>query len=144
MHLYIFIYNACFVGHISLPAQVLNVAVIVLSAPINDNIGEDIHALLLAYNIFFFPQKEDLRAVVDYLRADGDVSLIGLWGRSMGAVTRFYSCTFYTSVSFIQSRCSQFNACKPRSLILAMKGCQKCLFNVIDVKISPWMLECLI
>ncbi|XP_057489177.1 uncharacterized protein LOC130775095 isoform X2 [Actinidia eriantha] len=32
-------------------------------------------------------EKEDLRAVVDYLRADGDVSLIGLWGRSMGAVT---------------------------------------------------------
>ncbi|GFZ14078.1 alpha/beta-Hydrolases superfamily protein [Actinidia rufa] len=33
-------------------------------------------------------EKEDLRAVVDYLRADGNVSLIGLWGRSMGAVTR--------------------------------------------------------
>lgn len=32
-------------------------------------------------------EKDDLRAVVDYLRADGNVSLIGLWGRSMGAVT---------------------------------------------------------
>ncbi|KAF2287830.1 hypothetical protein GH714_002876 [Hevea brasiliensis] len=32
-------------------------------------------------------QKDDLRAVVDYLRQDGNVSLIGLWGRSMGAVT---------------------------------------------------------
>ncbi|XAR54613.1 hypothetical protein NMG60_11029831 [Bertholletia excelsa] len=32
-------------------------------------------------------EKEDLRCVVDYLRADGNVSLIGLWGRSMGAVT---------------------------------------------------------
>ncbi|KAK9903092.1 hypothetical protein M0R45_001233 [Rubus argutus] len=31
--------------------------------------------------------KDDLRTVVDYLRADGNVSLIGLWGRSMGAVT---------------------------------------------------------
>ncbi|KAK8643585.1 hypothetical protein V6N13_012873 [Hibiscus sabdariffa] len=32
-------------------------------------------------------EKYDLKAVVDYLRADGNVSLIGLWGRSMGAVT---------------------------------------------------------
>lgn len=32
-------------------------------------------------------EKDDLKAVVDYLRADGNVSLIGLWGRSMGAVT---------------------------------------------------------
>ncbi|KAL8524805.1 hypothetical protein ACS0TY_014426 [Phlomoides rotata] len=32
-------------------------------------------------------EKDDLRAVVDYLRSDGNVSLIGLWGRSMGAVT---------------------------------------------------------
>ncbi|XP_022642719.1 uncharacterized protein LOC106775119 isoform X3 [Vigna radiata var. radiata] len=31
--------------------------------------------------------EDDLRAVVNYLRADGNVSLIGLWGRSMGAVT---------------------------------------------------------
>ncbi|KAM7258796.1 hypothetical protein ACFE04_014537 [Oxalis oulophora] len=32
-------------------------------------------------------EKDDLKAVVDYLRSDGNVSLIGLWGRSMGAVT---------------------------------------------------------
>ncbi|EXC05734.1 hypothetical protein L484_011315 [Morus notabilis] len=32
-------------------------------------------------------EKDDLRAIVEYLRADGNVSLIGLWGRSMGAVT---------------------------------------------------------
>ncbi|CAN0856216.1 Uncharacterized protein YqkD [Linum grandiflorum] len=32
-------------------------------------------------------EKDDLRSVVDYLRRDGNVSLIGLWGRSMGAVT---------------------------------------------------------
>ncbi|XP_022930530.1 uncharacterized protein LOC111436957 isoform X1 [Cucurbita moschata] len=31
-------------------------------------------------------EKDDLKAVVEYLRADGNVSLIGLWGRSMGAV----------------------------------------------------------
>ncbi|CDY18119.1 uncharacterized protein LOC103833638 [Brassica rapa] len=32
-------------------------------------------------------EKDDLKAVVEYLRQDGNVSLIGLWGRSMGAVT---------------------------------------------------------
>ncbi|PIN15495.1 putative alpha/beta hydrolase [Handroanthus impetiginosus] len=32
-------------------------------------------------------EKDDLRAVVNYLRSDRNVSLIGLWGRSMGAVT---------------------------------------------------------
>lgn len=37
-----------------------------------------------------FLQKDDLRAVVNYLRTDGNVSCIGLWGRSMGAVTRSY------------------------------------------------------
>ncbi|KAL6503432.1 hypothetical protein OROGR_025355 [Orobanche gracilis] len=34
-------------------------------------------------------EKDDLKAVVDYLRGDGNNSLIGLWGRSMGAVTSF-------------------------------------------------------
>lgn len=33
-------------------------------------------------------QKNDLKSVVDHLRKDGNVSMIGLWGRSMGAVTR--------------------------------------------------------
>ncbi|KAI3524047.1 hypothetical protein L1887_02661 [Cichorium endivia] len=32
-------------------------------------------------------EKDDLKSVVDYLRSDGNVSLIALWGRSMGAVT---------------------------------------------------------
>jgi len=32
-------------------------------------------------------EKEDLKAVVNYLRTDGNISCIGLWGRSMGAVT---------------------------------------------------------
>ncbi|KAH9616455.1 hypothetical protein KSS87_006769 [Heliosperma pusillum] len=32
-------------------------------------------------------EKDDLKAVVEYLRSDGNVSTIGLWGRSMGAVT---------------------------------------------------------
>ncbi|KAG6488211.1 hypothetical protein ZIOFF_056970 [Zingiber officinale] len=35
-------------------------------------------------------EKDDLKAVVDYLRTDGNVSCIGLWGRSMGAVSRFF------------------------------------------------------
>ncbi|KAI4369604.1 hypothetical protein MLD38_018029 [Melastoma candidum] len=32
-------------------------------------------------------EKDDLKAVVEHLRGDGNVSMIGLWGRSMGAVT---------------------------------------------------------
>lgn len=32
-------------------------------------------------------EKDDLKAVVECLRSDGNVSMIGLWGRSMGAVT---------------------------------------------------------
>ncbi|XP_077219470.1 alpha/beta-Hydrolases superfamily protein isoform X3 [Tasmannia lanceolata] len=32
-------------------------------------------------------EKDDLKAVVNHLRSEGNVSCIGLWGRSMGAVT---------------------------------------------------------
>jgi alpha/beta superfamily hydrolase len=32
-------------------------------------------------------EKEDLKAVVEYLRLEGKTSKIGLWGRSMGAHT---------------------------------------------------------
>jgi len=39
------------------------------------------------FDILDCSQKDDLTAVVNYLRNDGNVSLIGLWGRSMGAVT---------------------------------------------------------
>lgn len=45
--------------------------------------------------MIYFLQKDDLKSVVDYLRSDGNVSLIGLWGRSMGAVTRFTSFSSY-------------------------------------------------
>lgn len=34
-----------------------------------------------------FYEKDDLAAVVDYLRSTGTVSTIALWGRSMGAAT---------------------------------------------------------
>lgn len=56
-----------------------------------------IKAIILIVFLRVF-QKDDLKAVVDYLRSDGNVSMIGLWGRSMGAVTRF-SCalSFFTS-----------------------------------------------
>lgn len=32
-------------------------------------------------------EKDDLSVAIDHLRASGDVSTIGLWGRSMGAAT---------------------------------------------------------
>lgn len=32
-------------------------------------------------------EKDDLKTVIDYLRLTQKVSTIGLWGRSMGAVT---------------------------------------------------------
>ncbi|KAI4317722.1 hypothetical protein L6164_025570 [Bauhinia variegata] len=44
-------------------------------------------------------EKDDLKAVVDYLRADGNVSLIGLWGRSMGAVTSLMYCAEDPSIA---------------------------------------------
>ena len=34
-----------------------------------------------------YHEKEDLNCVVEHLRKSGKVSLIGLWGRSMGAAT---------------------------------------------------------
>jgi len=34
-----------------------------------------------------FYEQDDLMAVIEYLRASGLVSRIGLWGRSMGAAT---------------------------------------------------------
>lgn len=49
-------------------------------------------------NLFKLFQKDDLKAVVEYLRADGNVSLIGLWGRSMGAVARLPSTSIFPQV----------------------------------------------
>ena len=37
-----------------------------------------------------FKEKEDLQTVINYLRSTDRVSLIGLWGRSMGAVTSIF------------------------------------------------------
>lgn len=43
------------------------------------------------YSICFFLafQKDDLKVVVSFLRSNKQISCIGLWGRSMGAVTRY-------------------------------------------------------
>ena len=35
-------------------------------------------------------EKDDLETVIEYLRSTGKVSLIGLWGRSMGAATSLF------------------------------------------------------
>jgi alpha-beta hydrolase superfamily lysophospholipase len=40
-----------------------------------------------------YKEQDDLQTVIDYLRSTCSVSLIGLWGRSMGAVTSI----FYTA-----------------------------------------------
>lgn len=53
-------------------------------------------------NLLKLFQKDDLKAVVEYLRADGNVSLIGLWGRSMGAVTRLPSTSVFPLVHLLR------------------------------------------
>jgi alpha/beta superfamily hydrolase len=40
-----------------------------------------------------YKEQDDLQTVIDHLRGTNKVSLIGLWGRSMGAVTSI----FYTT-----------------------------------------------
>ncbi|GAU14757.1 hypothetical protein TSUD_204060 [Trifolium subterraneum] len=35
-------------------------------------------------------EKDDLKIVVSHLRSNKQISRIGLWGRSMGAVTRYF------------------------------------------------------
>lgn len=42
----------------------------------------------LTFCVLNLSQKDDLKTVVSYLRSSNQVSRIGLWGRSMGAVTR--------------------------------------------------------
>lgn len=37
-----------------------------------------------------YKEKDDLQVVIDYLRSTDKVSLIGLWGRSMGAATSIF------------------------------------------------------
>jgi hypothetical protein len=41
--------------------------------------------------LLWYSQKQDLKCVVSFLRNNKQVSCIGLWGRSMGAVTRYLS-----------------------------------------------------
>ncbi|RZC09043.1 putative polygalacturonase [Glycine soja] len=44
-------------------------------------------------NVIGFSEHDGLNVVVNYLQDDGNVSLIGLWGRSMGVVTRVVEST---------------------------------------------------
>ena len=44
-------------------------------------------------------EKEDLQCVIDYLRSTNTVSLIGLWGRSMGAVTSIFQASRDPSIA---------------------------------------------
>lgn len=37
-----------------------------------------------------YKERDDLQTVIDYLRAQRQTSMIGLWGRSMGAVTSIF------------------------------------------------------
>lgn len=46
------------------------------------------NALSTETTAFVLCQKNDLKVVVSYLRSNPSISRIGLWGRSMGAVTR--------------------------------------------------------
>eukprot|EP01071_Lankesteria_metandrocarpae_P008074 Lankesteria_metandrocarpae@DN4857_c0_g1_i1.p1 len=46
-------------------------------------------------------EREDLSAVVDHLRSSKEVSTIGLWGRSMGAVTALLHCHRDPSIACI-------------------------------------------
>lgn len=65
--------------------------------------------MVFLYIILLNPwQKDDLKIVVSYLRGEKRISRVGLWGRSMGAVTRcFIFCQFwsYCIFSHFQSFC---------------------------------------
>lgn len=54
---------------------------------------------IILYLFLSCVQTDDLRAVVNHLRADEQVSCIGLWGRSMGAVTWY--CIYLTDCLLI-------------------------------------------
>jgi dienelactone hydrolase len=51
-------------------------------------------------------ERDDLGAVVDYLRASGDVGAIALWGRSMGAATALLHGDRDPSIAAMVSHCS--------------------------------------
>ena len=48
-------------------------------------------------------EKEDLKVVIEHLRKSKKVSTIGLWGRSMGAVTVLLYCGLYNQNNIIHS-----------------------------------------
>lgn len=46
-----------------------------------------------------YKEKDDLDIVIDYLRHTSKVGLLGLWGRSMGAVTSIFHTSNDTSIA---------------------------------------------
>ncbi|CAK7332971.1 unnamed protein product [Dovyalis caffra] len=58
-------------------------------------------------------EKDDLMAVVNHLRQDGNVSLIGLWGRSMGAVTSGVKTFPFTYLPLVMFRSLMYGAEDP-------------------------------
>jgi len=46
-----------------------------------------------------YKEKEDLQCVIDYLRSTETVTMLGLWGRSMGAVTSIFQASRDTSIA---------------------------------------------
>lgn len=51
-------------------------------------------------------EKQDVAAVVEYLRGTGRITTIGLWGRSMGAVTALLYSREDPSVAAMVTYCS--------------------------------------
>lgn len=63
-------------------------------------------------------QKNDLKVVLSYLRSNEKVSRIGLWGRSMGAVTRLVIIIRSLSLKIVQI----FSLCIVLSKLLFYSG----------------------
>lgn len=46
-----------------------------------------------------YKEKDDLQSALEYLRSTHSVSIIGLWGRSMGAATAIFQCARDPSIA---------------------------------------------
>lgn len=77
-------------------------------------------------------EKEDLRAVIGHLRLEGSVASIGLWGRSMGAVTALLHSHRDPSISalVLDSPFHEFRS-------LAAELCEKETYGAVP----PWLAE---
>ncbi|THG17111.1 hypothetical protein TEA_008189 [Camellia sinensis var. sinensis] len=70
-------------------------------------------------------EKDDLKVVVSYLRSSEQISCIGLWGRSMGAVIRLQKCDALILFDVMQS------SLWSRRPIYRWNGVGQCLFKLI-------------